>query len=45
LKIVRRHAAMSAWPKATALSGITPKARVLLLCARIGYTPHTCFQR
>jgi hypothetical protein len=26
-----------------ALSGLSPKA-LLLLCARIGYTPHTSFQ-
>jgi hypothetical protein len=28
-----------------ALSGLSPKALLLLLCARIGYTPHTSFQR
>jgi len=27
------------------LIGVNPKARLLLLCARIGYTPHTSFQR
>jgi hypothetical protein len=30
---------------AIALSGLNPKARLLQLCARIGYTPHTSFQR
>jgi len=30
---------------AIALSGLHPKARLLLLCARIGYTPHATFQR
>lgn len=30
---------------ATALNGLNPKARLLQLCARIGYTPHTSFQR
>jgi hypothetical protein len=30
---------------ATALSGLNPKARLLQLCARIGYTPHASFQR
>jgi hypothetical protein len=24
---------------------MSPKARLLLLCARIGYTPHASFQR
>jgi hypothetical protein len=45
LKIVRRYAAVPTSRKANTLSGINPKARVLLLCARIGYTPHACFQR
>ena len=27
------------------LSGLNPKALLLLLCARIGYTPHASFQR
>jgi hypothetical protein len=26
------------------LSGLNPKAQLLLLCARIGYTPHASFQ-
>jgi len=26
------------------LNGLNPKARLLLLCARIGYTPHPNFQ-
>jgi hypothetical protein len=30
---------------AIAMSGQNPKARLLLLCARIGYTPHASFQR
>jgi hypothetical protein len=30
---------------AIALSGPNPKAMLLLLCARIGYTPHGSFQR
>jgi hypothetical protein len=30
---------------AIALSGQNPKARLLLLCARIGYTPPASFQR
>jgi hypothetical protein len=30
---------------AIALSGLSPKALLLLLCARIGYTPHAIFQR
>ena len=30
---------------ATTLTGLNPKARLLLLCARIGYTPHASFQR
>jgi len=30
---------------AIALSGLNPKVRLLLLCARIGYTPHASFQR
>ena len=25
-------------------SGMSPKALLLLLCARIGYTPHASFQ-
>jgi hypothetical protein len=29
----------------TALNGPTPKAVLLLLCARIGYTPHENIQR
>jgi hypothetical protein len=28
-----------------ALAGPNPKAMLLLLCARIGYTPHDSFQR
>jgi hypothetical protein len=28
-----------------ALIGLSPKALLLLLCARIGYTPHASFQR
>jgi len=27
------------------LNGLNPKAQLLLLCARIGYTPHASFQR
>jgi len=27
------------------LRGVSPKALLLLLCARIGYTPHASFQR
>jgi len=27
------------------LNELNPKARLLQLCARIGYTPHTSFQR
>jgi hypothetical protein len=27
-----------------ALRGLSPKALLLLLCARIGYTPHASFQ-
>jgi hypothetical protein len=30
---------------AIALSGMPPKALLLLLCARIGYTPPVSFQR
>ena len=30
---------------AAASTGLNPKARLLLLCARIGYTPHASFQR
>jgi hypothetical protein len=30
---------------AIALVGPNPKAMLLLLCARIGYTPHGSFQR
>jgi len=30
---------------AIALSGLNQKARLLLLCARIGYTPPASFQR
>jgi len=26
------------------LNGLNPKAQLLLLCARIGYTPHANFQ-
>jgi hypothetical protein len=26
------------------LNGLNPKAQLLLLCARIGYTPHASFQ-
>ena len=28
-----------------AVRGLNPKARLLLLCARIGYSPHASFQR
>ena len=38
-------AEMFASRTATALSGLNPKARLLLLCARIGYTPQASFQR
>jgi len=41
----RRPAALLASRTAIALSGLSPKALVLLLCARIGYTPHASFQR
>jgi hypothetical protein len=44
-KIVRRHGTAPASREATRSSGMSPKARLLLLCARIGYTPHASFQR
>ncbi|HKQ55525.1 MAG TPA: hypothetical protein VJT12_06490 [Methyloceanibacter sp.] len=43
LKIVRRKAALAAPPKVAISSGMNSKLRLLLLCARIGYTPHACF--
>jgi hypothetical protein len=36
---------MLAFRTSIALRGLSPKALLLLLCARIGYTPHTSFQR
>lgn len=30
---------------ANAFNGLSPKVLLLLLCARIGYTPHASFQR
>jgi hypothetical protein len=36
---------MFASKTAIALSGLNSKLRLLLLCARIGYTPHASFQR
>jgi hypothetical protein len=42
---VRRPAGLPASRTAIALSGLNLKARLLLLCARIGYTPHASFQR
>jgi hypothetical protein len=37
--------AFAARAAADATCGLNPKARLLQLCARIGYTPHVCFQR
>jgi hypothetical protein len=42
---VPRSAEVFASRTATALSGPNPKVLLLLLCARIGYSPHACFQR
>ena len=42
---IRRPAVMFSSRAAITLSGLTPKLRLLLLCARIGYTPHANFQR
>jgi hypothetical protein len=42
---VRRPTGVLASETALALSGLNPKARLLLLCARIGYTPHASSQR
>jgi len=42
---VRRPADAFASHTALALSGQNQKARLLLLCARIGYTPPASFQR
>ena len=42
---VQRPAVMFASRTAIAMSGVNPKVRLLLLCARIGYTPHASFQR
>jgi hypothetical protein len=36
---------MLAFRTSIASSGLSPKALLLLLCARIGYTPHASFQR
>ena len=36
---------MFASRKGNALSGLSPKALLMLLCARIGYTPHSSFPR
>ena len=44
-KRVRRPTVMFASKTAIALSGLNPKLRLLVLCARIGYTPHASFQR
>jgi hypothetical protein len=44
-KKLRRPAVMFASQTAIALSGLNPKLRLLLLCARIGYTAHASFQR
>jgi hypothetical protein len=44
-KRVRRSTVLFASKTAIALSGLNPKLRLLLLCARIGYTPHASFQR
>jgi hypothetical protein len=41
---LRRPTGVLASSVAMALSGQNPKARLLLLCARIGYTPHISFQ-
>jgi hypothetical protein len=43
LKIVRRNAAVAAPPSLAVSNGMNSKLRLLLLCARIGYTPHACF--
>jgi hypothetical protein len=40
-----RPVVMFASRAAITLSGLNPKSRLLLLCARIGYTPHASFQR
>jgi hypothetical protein len=40
-----RPASAIAPPSANILSGLNPKARLMQLCARIGYTPHASFQR
>jgi hypothetical protein len=42
---VRRPTDAFASRLAIATSGQNPKVRLLLLCARIGYTPHASFQR
>jgi hypothetical protein len=42
---VRRPTGVLASPIAITLIGLDPKARLLLLCARIGYTPHTSSKR
>jgi hypothetical protein len=42
---VRRPTGVLASETAIALSGLDPKVRLLLLCARIGYTPHTSSKR
>jgi hypothetical protein len=41
----RRPAGIRTSRTAIALSGLNPKALLLLLCARIGYTPPASFQR
>jgi hypothetical protein len=42
---VRRPTGVLVSPSAIALSGLNPKARLLLLCARIGYTPPASSER
>jgi hypothetical protein len=42
---VKRAAGVLPSRTAIALVGPNPKAMLLLLCARIGYTPHGSFQR
>jgi hypothetical protein len=43
VNIVRRNAALAAPASVAVSSGMNSKLRLLLLCARIGYTPHACF--
>jgi hypothetical protein len=43
--IAKRVQPPAGFPLSRATRGPHPKTRLLLLCARIGYSPHMSFQR